>query len=150
MSMSLALLLFCLQYNYVENFPTTANASFWALSYSGDGVAEGRRCGCSVCPNMPCGLGRSGPAPGPLRTDPRQPNNGAVGASLEGCAGSSGNCMTVNGQSCCLGTFSYERVDRTAPVCTSACDLNFWSSISAAAPLTALWTNVTVRLPQAR
>lgn len=148
----LLLLLHCLQYNYIENIPDASislNNTFTSLSYAGDGsnatTTSSGLCGCKVCPDMPCGLGRSGPAPGPLKTDPRQPTNGAVNARLELCGGSTGSCMTVNGQSCCLavGTYGYT----SGSPCTSGCN-NYFSTISAAKPLSALWSSVTLTLPQ--
>lgn len=142
----------CLQYNYLENIPdalTATSNTFQVLSYigSGNNGTDGRakRCGCTACPSMPCGLARSGPAPGPLTRDSQALYNSAVNAKLEGCGGSSGSCMTVNGQSCCVAVFSYERPDTNA-ACASTCN-NYWSSITRAKPLSALWLNVTWVLP---
>lgn len=140
-----------LQYNYLENFPGAYNDaanSYQSLSYSGDGDAATRGCGCQVCPDRPCGLGRSGPAPGPLKTDTRAPpGSQMVSAGLEACAGSSGNCMTINGRDCCMAVNSYQYSATDAgDACTARCD-NWWSAISVARPLTALWGTVQQTLP---
>lgn len=140
------------QYQYQENLADLANSSsstFESLAYSGDGTPAGKkhpRCGCQACPSVPCGLAQTGPAAGPLRTDPKHPRNGAVSAGLESCGGSSGSCMTVNGQTCCIAVDSYSRSSGADP-CTSLC-ASYWSSISAAKPLSALWSKVHYPLPR--
>jgi hypothetical protein len=144
-----------LQYNYVENFPTIFNSTantFESLSYSGDGFnstdTSAGACGCVACPSMPCGLGRSGPSRGPIQDDPRAPGNLAVNPDLEKCGGGSGNCLTINGQTCCFATDSYEyRPSPPQSACTSICE-NYWSSISRKQPLARLWSNISVPLPQ--
>jgi hypothetical protein len=142
-------LLLSLQYNYIENIPTAYNSSantFQSLSYSGDGNAASNACGCVACPNITCNVARSGPAPGPLVPDPR--NNStppAVNANLEACSGSSGNCMTINGQSCCIAVDSYE-YKATTDACASTCS-NYWSVISVKKPLVNLWGTVMQKLP---
>lgn len=142
------------QYNYVENVPsvyTSTSNTFQTLSYSGDGTngtaASPGGCGCAVCPNMPCGLARSGPAPGPLKPDERAPTNGAVNPNLEACGGSSGNCMTLNGLSCCVAVDSYEYRAKSDDSCANVC-ANYWSTISVQKPLAVLWANVTWTLPR--
>lgn len=140
------------QYNYIENIPnaftSTAN-TFQSLSYSGDGDASSSppSCGCEACSSMPCGLAQSGPANGPLTTDSAQTGNGAVNAQLEACLGSSGNCMSINGQACCMAVDSYEYSASTTDACASGCS-NYWSSISAARPLSILWQRIQYSLPQ--
>jgi hypothetical protein len=143
-----------LQYNYIENFPSAFNSTannFQSLAYSGDGSTGTAQvpggCGCSVCPSMPCGLGRSGPASGPLTRDPRQPNNGAVNVQLEACGGSSGNCMTIGGRSCCMAVDSYEYRAASANSCANVCQ-NYWSTISSQKPLANLWATVRQTLPR--
>lgn len=150
-----AVLLF-VQYNYAENLPsplTNASSTYQSMSYTWDGFAASGStpggCGCTQCPSMPCSLGRSGPTPGPLQLDARNTTNGAVNANLEACYGGDGACMTINGESCCIGVFSYQYVSNNAsvPVCTSFCS-NYWSTISVTKPLADLWSNVSWRLPR--
>jgi hypothetical protein len=143
-----------LQYQYIENLAALVNSSsstFQALSYSGDGTPAGKpgaRCGCKACQGVPCGLAQTGPSPGPLQTDPSR--QGAVSARLEGCGGSSGSCMTVNGQSCCLGVDSYSKATSSAgeaPCSGSMCG-SYWSVVSAVKPLSDLWSRVQYALPR--
>ena len=140
------------QYQYVENLAGLVNSSgstFQTLAYSGDGTAAGKqhpRCGCAVCPGVPCGLASAGPSAGPLVRDPARPSNGAVSASLEGCGGTSGSCMTVNGQSCCFAVDSYSKSSGPDP-CASTCG-SFWSVLTAAKPLSELWGRVQYSLPR--
>jgi hypothetical protein len=146
-------LLLSLQYNYIENIPTAYNSSantFQSLSYSGDGNNATKSCGCYACSNVPCNVARSGPAPGPLVPDPRLNSTSApaaVNANLEACAGSSGNCMTINGQSCCIAVDSYEYLPNdSGTACSSTCS-NYWSVISVNKPLSNLWGTVRQKLP---
>lgn len=146
-------LLVTLQYNFIQNFPgilTSTTNTFQAMSYSGDGsnatTTSSGRCGCQVCPSIPCGRARTGPAPGPPTIDPRNPTNGAVNPKLEACAGSSGSCMTINGRTCCVGTMSYEYLNTAGP-CANGCT-NYWSTLSVSQPLVSLWYNVSLPLPK--
>ena len=77
--------------------------------------------------------------------DDRSPNNMAYNPTLEACGGSSGNCLTVNGDTCCLGVMSYEYQSRGGP-CESSCS-NYWSGISSAKPLSDLWSDIQYSLP---
>lgn len=140
-----------LQYNYLENIPgaySDSTNNYQALSYSGDGNADSKLCGCQVCPDRPCGLGRSGPAPGPLKNDPEVPDIQAVSAGLESCGGSSGACMTINGRDCCIAvnSYQYSQADAAGTACSANCN-NWFSAISSARPLQALWGTVQYTLP---
>lgn len=129
----------------------SSSSTFQALSYSGDGTPAGKpraRCGCKACPGVPCGLAQTGPSAGPLLLDPSRPQNGAVSARLEGCGGSSGSCMTVNGQSCCLGVDSYSKATRPEAPCVGSMCGSYWSVVSAAKPLSDLWSKVQYLLPR--
>ena len=143
-----------MQYNYIDNFPLSflKNSSvptYQSLSYTGAGNNNPQngavRCGCEVCPGMTCNLARSGPARGPLTSDLRKPYNLAVNAQLEGCGGTSGSCMTINGEKCCIAVASYEYYS-TQP-CDNTCE-NYASTITFNNPLSRLWMNISYPLPQ--
>lgn len=133
------------QYNYIENVATTVSTNSWqSLSYVGPGSTANRACGCQACPTMTCNLSKSGARMGPLEPDNQQPPNFAYNPSLEACQGASGNCLSMNGDACCIATDSYEYLAETA--CTSTCE-NFWSAITAERPLTNLWNEIQIELP---
>jgi hypothetical protein len=136
------------QYNYIENVNTASTSNSWqAMSYAGRGgtVGEARFCGCEVCPDTTCNLARTGPWTGALQVDPARPDNKAFNAKLEVCVSGNGNCLSMNGDACCVAVYSYEY--NPATPCTSSCT-SYWSGISSARPLSALWDQVQVQLPK--
>jgi hypothetical protein len=141
------------QYNYIENINTASTSNTWltrGFSWAGVNTATDpidNRCGCKVC-DVPCNLAVSGPRVGALTEDEEAFDPAlAFNPGLEACGGSSGACMSVNGNTCCVGTQSYERIPEDNPdTCTSLCS-NFWSGISVDLPLSDLWSEVQVPLP---
>lgn len=134
------------KYNYIENINTASPSNSWqAMSFASEGRTTGvQSCGCVACPDKTCNLARAGPATGALTPDSQYPGNGAINPKLEVCDSGSGNCMSVNGDSCCVGVYSYGYVPQTA--CQSNCE-SYWSGISSQRPLSALWTTVQQFLP---
>jgi hypothetical protein len=135
------------KYNYIENINTASPSNTWqALSFASEGNAAGSlpSCGCVACPDKTCNLAIAGPATGALTTDSQYPGNMAFNPQLEVCDSGSGNCMSVNGDACCVGVYSYGYVPQTA--CQSNCE-SYWSGISSKRPLSALWTDVKQFLP---
>lgn len=136
------------QYNYIDNVNTASTANTWqTLSYVGPGskTANAEGCGCSACPGMTCNLAKAGARTGALSPDTQYPGNMAYNPLLESCQGASGSCLSMNGDSCCVGTSSYE-YKPTAGACSELCT-NYWSGISKDRPLSALWSNIQVELP---
>jgi hypothetical protein len=130
------------QYNYIENVITGDASNTWqSASFADAGSATS--CGCNVCPNVTCDLARTGPRTGALEADPMV-DNLAYKPSLESCMGGSGNCLTMNGDTCCVGTFSYAY---STLACESTCS-NYWSAISVERPLSDLWDTVQEPLPK--
>lgn len=142
------------QYNYMENFDTTSSFNTWLTrGFSWEGTNSStdpilNRCGCIVCPATTCNLAMSGPTIGGITSDPDAPvPNTAYNPQLEACGGSSGACMSVNGDACCVGTQTYERIPAdNANTCSSLCS-NYWSAISSAKPLSQLWSTIQYKLP---
>lgn len=60
------------------------------------------------------------------------------------CGGSSGSCLTVNEDTCCVGITSFEFLQ--PKVCDSSCSANYWSTISIQFPLSKLWFMVQIHL----
>jgi hypothetical protein len=121
------------------------------FSYTGeDGNADAtaNRCGCAVCEGSTCNLAVAGPMDGALLEDPDAYDPSlSLNPGLEACGGASGACMTVNGETCCVGTQSYERVDPgTTDTCASQCS-NYWSGITQYKSLDLLWSAIQTPLP---
>lgn len=136
------------QYNYIENVVTDSEDNAWqSMSYSGRGGTSGSSnfCGCEVCPGKTCNLARAGPYNGALTPDGGNEGNMAYNAPLEVCVSGNGNCLSMNGDSCCVGTYSYEY--NPPEPCASVC-ASYWSGISAERPLSDLWSEVQESLPK--
>lgn len=139
------------QYNYIENVnPASMTNSWQVLSYSsiGSNSTQQPACGCRVCPGKPCNLAKAGPRTGALaEDDPPRKGNMAYNPSLESCIGGSGSCLSMNGDSCCVGTSSYEFKPPAGQPCVENCK-NFYSGISSKKPLSDLWAEVQTDLPK--
>jgi hypothetical protein len=129
-------------YNYIENVDTASESNVWQSTSYADAGSE-TTCGCKVCPNVTCNLALTGPRAGALEAD-TQVDNLAYKPSLEACVGGSGNCLSMNGDACCVGTFSYAY---STAACESTCN-NYWSAISVERPLSDLWETVQEPLPK--
>lgn len=132
------------KYNYIENINTASATNSWVSRSYVSGGSQGGSCGCNVCAGMSCNLSKAGPYTGPLTPDQYNVGNMAYKPNLEACGGSSGNCLDLNGDGCCVGTDSYEFTPKTA--CENTCE-NYWSSITSKRPLEALWNEVQIDLP---
>jgi len=62
---------------------------------------------------------------------------------LESCGGSSGSCLTLNGEDCCVGTlsFGWDTTDACNP---TMCDDSTWTALTSSYPLTQLWDAIDV------
>lgn len=60
---------------------------------------------------------------------------------LEVCGGSSGSCLDLNGELCCIGVLSGE-IFASTPCGTEQCGSNLWYALSSSFTLDSLWDNV--------
>jgi hypothetical protein len=98
---------------------------------------------------MTCNIAKAGPRTGALKPDTGagRAGNKAYNPSLEACLGNSGSCMSMNGDSCCVGTGSYIfGTPSGAGPCDENCE-TYWSGISSKRPLSDLWSEVQAELP---
>lgn len=139
------------QYNYIENINPASTTNTWQVnSYSsvGSNSTDVPACGCRSCPNtVTCNLAKTGPRTGALEGDAARPGNLAYNPFLENCLGGSGSCMSLNGEACCIGTSSYEYKPPAGQPCVENCR-NYWSSISSTKPLSELWDEPDIDMPQ--